>query len=149
MYHENYKKHTIFLSSIILGFLFLLSSVPAFAAGVNSWTTKAPMANARGYHQVAAVGGKIYSIGGQNGSYPNAIEEYAPSTDTWTTKATMSTARAYHQVAVVDGKIYIIGGQNGNGYISTLEVYDPVTNSLTVKAGEKYCIKTKVTGWVL
>ena len=128
------KKHTIFLSSIILGFLILLSSVPAFAAGVNTWTTKASMDNARGYHQVAAVGGKIYSIGGQNGSYPNAIEEYAPSTDTWTTKATMSTARAYHQVAVVDGKIYIIGGQNGNGYISTLEVYDPITNSLTVKA---------------
>ena len=130
------KKYTIFLSSIILGVLFLLSSVPAFAAGVNTWTTKAPMANARGYHQVAVVGGKIYAIGGYNSTngYPNAIEEYDPSTNTWTTKATMSTARAFHQVAVVNGKIYIIGGKNGNGNVSSVEVYDPVTNSLTVKA---------------
>jgi hypothetical protein len=58
--------------------------------------------------------------------------------DTWTTKADMPTARFCLSTSVVDGKIYAIGGDlRGGGTpnsTSTVEEYDPVTNTWTTKA---------------
>jgi N-acetylneuraminic acid mutarotase len=53
--------------------------------------------------------------------------------DTWTRKADMPTARWGLSTAVVDGKIYSIGGgQSPYGtYMSTVEVYDPETDTWT------------------
>jgi len=59
----------------------------------------------------------------------NATEE-----DSWTTKAPMPTARGSFGVAVVDGKIFAIGGKNSSiTYLTTNEMYDPVTDSWTEK----------------
>jgi len=55
--------------------------------------------------------------------------------DIWTTKSPMPTARYVVSSSVVDGKIYAIGGDPGNDYgLSTVEAYDPVTNTWTRKA---------------
>jgi N-acetylneuraminic acid mutarotase len=56
---------------------------------------------------------------------------------TWTRKADMPTARWSQTSAVVNGKIYVIGGYTGepDGIIlSTLEEYDPLTNTWIRKA---------------
>ena len=52
----------------------------------------------------------------------------------WTQKADMLTPRAGVSTGVVDGKIYAIGGaESSSVFLSTLEVYNPVTDTWTGK----------------
>ncbi len=129
------KKGFVLFSSLTLALMFILSKIPAFAASVDTWTTKAPMSTARAYHHVAVVDEKIYAIGGYNSSgYLNSVEEYDPATNKWITKVSMLTARAENQVALVDGKIYATGGYTTTGSpLKSVEEYDPVTNTWTSK----------------
>ena len=57
---------------------------------------------------------------------------------TWTQKADMPTPRAGLATSVVNGKIYAIGGATdvsaGGRPFSTVEVYDPATDTWTQKA---------------
>jgi len=56
---------------------------------------------------------------------------------TWVTKAPMPTARTYLAVGVVNNKIYAIGGSMGNRgckHCTTVEEYDPMTDTWTKKA---------------
>jgi hypothetical protein len=79
----------------------------------DTWVRKADMPTARLMLACAAVGGKIYAIGGDLNfvSSPlKIVEEYDPATDTWTRKADMPTARSGLAAAAVDDKIYVIGG---------------------------------------
>lgn len=69
------------------------------------------------------------------------MEVYDPATDTWTTKSEMSTARQGLSTNVVNGKIYAIGGGASSltSYtsvetFSTVEEYDPVTDTWTTKS---------------
>ncbi len=102
----------------------------------DSWTTLEPMPTPRSAFGVAVVDGKIYAIGGFNGSNYLAINEmYNPETDTWTTKQSMPTARHDFAIAVFQNKIYVIGGifdESGvdfSGYTGVNEVYDPQTDT--------------------
>ena len=55
----------------------------------------------------------------------------------WSRKANMPTARSAHSAGAVNGKIYAIGGYGGNDSqktLSTVEEYDPVTDTWTTKA---------------
>ena len=99
-----------------------------FVKGGNIWNTKSPMPTARRNLAAASVDGKIYAIGGHDGSYLRTVEEYNPSTDSWRTVAPMPTARYELAAASVDGKIYAIGGHDGS-YLRTVEEYNPSTDS--------------------
>lgn len=103
-----------------------------------SWETKASMPTPRYDLGVAAVGGKLYAIGGSSGSVRTSNEVYDPATDRWTARAPLPTARAALVVAALNGKIYAIGGlgsSNVNGALSTLnEEYDPATDSWRPRA---------------
>jgi N-acetylneuraminic acid mutarotase len=106
-------------------------AVEAPSATENSWTTKAPMHQARIFLGAAVVNGKIYAIGGIDDNGPTAInEEYDPATDTWTYKTPMPTPRYFFGIAVCQNKIYCIGGK-GDGYsaIAVNEVYDPAKDT--------------------
>ena len=86
-----------------------------------------------------ALDGRIYAIGGDNGSFLGLVEEYDPVLDTWTTKAPMRMARGYLAAAALNGKIYAVGGYNGSypdpsAYLNVVEEYDPITNSWSYKA---------------
>ncbi|MCG2724758.1 MAG: hypothetical protein L6420_00650, partial [Elusimicrobia bacterium] len=98
--------------------------------GGNTWTTKAVMPTARAYLSAAAVGGKIYAIGGTPGP-TNKNEEYDPVANNWATKADMPTARNWFAAATVGGKIYAIGGDAGTRKQN--EEYDPVTDAWATK----------------
>jgi N-acetylneuraminic acid mutarotase len=94
------------------------------------------MPTARSGFGVAVVDGKIYAIGGYNGTHRLDVNEmYDPATDTWTTKKSMPTARGGHAIAVYQNKIYVIGGVIGesdpftSGYTGVNEVYDPLTDT--------------------
>ena len=41
----------------------------------------------------------------------------------------MSTARQDHASAAVGGKLYVFGGYGGGVHLSTVEIYDPASNS--------------------
>jgi N-acetylneuraminic acid mutarotase len=120
---------------LVVSFFPSILSIPLVMAAEDSWETLEPMPTARCSFGVAVVDGKIYAIGGWNGSYLNTNEMYDPATDTWTTKRSMPTARSGHAIAVYQNKIYIIGGVIGesdpvsSGYTGITEVYDPLTDT--------------------
>lgn len=127
------------------------------AASENTWTTKAPMHQARSGLGVAAVNGKIYAIGGSTASgfepsippsvayneasirgFVGTNEEYNPVTDNWTYRTSMPTPRMSFAIAVVQNKIYCIGGRTNaagsvGGYTAVNEVYDPATDTWETK----------------
>jgi len=73
---------------------------------------------------------------------------------TWTTKADMPTPRACVSTSAVNGKIYAIGGSSGYSAwyfgLSTVEEYDPATDTWTRKAdmptGKTYFSTSAVNG---
>ena len=57
--------------------------------------------------------------------------------ENWMRKADMPTQRSYFDTCVVNGKIYAIGGETdrfGDMAVSTVEMYDPKTDTWTQKA---------------
>jgi N-acetylneuraminic acid mutarotase len=115
----------------------------------DTWRALAPMPTKRGSPNAAAVGGKIYVIGGA-GIHPGSKETslhparphravgtnevYDPKTNTWETRSPMPTARNHAAVGVVNNKIYVIGGRIGAAFSTRasntdiVEEYDPATD---------------------
>jgi len=93
------------------------------------------MPTGRGDFGVAVVSGKIYVIGGTNGTDKplSIVEEYNPATNEWTTKRSMPTPRSNLATAVYNGKIYAIGGIDEYGCLGINEMYDPVTDRWETK----------------
>ena len=131
--------------SLLVLILLVASSmnvVSSSLAGLDSWTSKAPMHMARSRLGVGTVNGKIYAIGGDAvnligncigpsfGSPLNTTEEYNPITGTWVFKKTMPTPRCSFAVAVYQNKIYCIGGYLSDRTVTGAnEVYDPATDT--------------------
>jgi hypothetical protein len=82
----------------------------------------------------AAVGGKLYVIGGEiDGASTGRPEIFVahtwvhdPAVGGWVQRAPMPTPRSGGGAAVIDGKIYVAGGRPPGG--SAFEVYDPATD---------------------
>jgi len=118
----------------------MLSTTEEYDPKTDTWIRKASMPTKRHSLSASAVNGKIYAIGGtiiegmKFVSFPT-VEEYDPATDTWTKKANMPTKRAALSTSVVSGKIYAIGGcipwRDAWKELSTVEVYDPATDTWT------------------
>ena len=83
------------------------------------------MAEARQYHAVAILDGKLYAVGGYGLS---SAERYDPVTNAWEAVAPMAEARQ-SGMAVLDGKLYAVGGFNNNDHLSSVERYDPGTDA--------------------
>ncbi len=90
------------------------------------WAIVASMTTPRSSAASATVNGKIYVIGGHNGtSVLDTCEEYNPGGNSWATMASMPTAREGATASVVDGKIYVFGGHDGTNDSTKCEVFDP------------------------
>jgi len=104
--------------------------------GAFEWSTRASLPIPRTELGVAAVGGKIYAMGGSSGSVLARVDAYDPVTNTWSQKASMHQARRSFAVGVIGGKIYVGPGMswvdpNAVNYVAGTEVYDPATDSWT------------------
>ena len=105
----------------------LLAAVPALSQeGV--WTMKKPLPAPRNEVALAAVGGKVYVVGGSVGGVAvPMIDEYDPPSDGWRTRAAMPKGLDHLGVAVVDGKIITVGGFIGSvhrGAVSDVYEYN-------------------------
>jgi N-acetylneuraminic acid mutarotase len=116
----------------------------------DSWKSLPPLPGKRGSAIAAAVGGKIYVIGGAttvDGSKEPFFtffgaskvlatnDVYDPATNKWQSRTPMSVARNHAFGEAVNGKIYVIGGRTGHGFIlsatntNVVEEYNPVSDS--------------------
>lgn len=112
----------------VIGGLPRTDRVQEFDPGANSWRFVAPLAIAVDHTAVAAVGAKLYVIGGNTAAgATNAVFEYDPPGDRWSQKTSMPTPRSALAAAVISGKIYAVGGSGATQ--RELEAYDPATDS--------------------
>ncbi|MCP9447094.1 MAG: hypothetical protein NNA22_05935 [Nitrospira sp.] len=113
-----------------------------------AWRSAAPMPAKRTEVAVAALGGKIYVVGGfekpslgnvMNLSITPTVEVYDPATDRWTAKAPLPVGLHHVGIGVVGGRLYVIGGYARSGIniwspVATVYAYDPVTDRWTERA---------------
>jgi N-acetylneuraminic acid mutarotase len=105
---------------------------------LGAWTSLAPMPTARHAVGLAAVGGRLYAIGGFGASGQlGTNEEYDPATNTWRSRNPLpSTPTDFGgtNAAVVNDTIYMIGG-NASGFCTSLvRAYHPATDTWSTKA---------------
>ncbi|NDI36084.1 M56 family metallopeptidase [Chengkuizengella sediminis] len=116
----------------------VLSSVEVYDLQTDTWTQLTSMNEARFRFATEVIDGKIYTIGGRGDYTLSSTEVYDPETDTWTLLANMNKPREDFSIGVIDEKLYVVGGFNGNfmryrkeNYLSSVEVYDPQTDTWT------------------
>ncbi len=125
-------------------------------SGPPAWMRRAALTVARSRLAAAAVGGKVYAIGGESsapgivsaavapGGGPQALDApaaaagivaaYDPATNAWTGKTAMPAGLSNISAAVVDDKIYVPGGFDGVDASAALQVYDPISDTWTLRA---------------
>lgn len=118
----------------------VLATVEEYDPATDTWRTRRSMLVARNHHAVAAVGDKVYAIGGRVGAAfisgtsnnIDLVETYDPATDMWTARTRMPTARSAIAAAVYKGQIIIPGGEGQDmrflAAFKAVEVYDPAVN---------------------
>lgn len=73
--------------------------------------------------------GKIYAIGGTDGTILNTAECYDIDSNTWTSISPLSIGRKFPGVESLAGRVYIIGGNDSNNTrLRSVEMYTPSLN---------------------
>ncbi len=115
------------------GAAFVLSTVDVYDIATDTWTAVAPLNVARSDLVAVAHGGKIYAIGGWNGTSQVAtMEVYDPTTNTWTVVAPMPTPRSNLVADVKGNTIYAIGGYSP--LLNTNEAYNIAKGTWSTRA---------------
>jgi hypothetical protein len=101
--------------------------------GSNSWTSGAPLSDARsGVAASTGLDGRIYAIGGiSSGTLTGAVEVYNATVGSWSDLPSLPTPRQLLGAATgADGRSYAIGGADAQGNsLATVEIYDPATST--------------------
>lgn len=130
-----------------------LSCVYEWTPGDVAMTLKGSMPSARSYLMGAEYNNRIYLFGGSSspayGTPTNTIWQYTPSTNTWVTKsATLSQNRCWGNAVTISDKIYIIGGYTAGGVTNMVEVYNPVTDTITTASPMTFATRSGGAGGV-
>jgi len=119
----------------------VLATVEEYDPATNSWRERRSLLLARNHHATAAVGDKVYVIGGRvGGAYISSasnnvdlVEAYDPAADLWTAMDRMPTARSAIGAGVYNGRIIVPGGESQDRRELTafraVEAYDTKLNS--------------------
>jgi hypothetical protein len=123
----------VFIAAAGAGPTIVHGQTAAPAAATGAWSQKAPMITPRAEVSLAAVGGKVYVLGGSiNGTSVPHNEEYDVATDKWRVRYPMPRGLDHMGVAVVNGKIITVGGfvasVHKDGQPLVFE-YDPATDA--------------------
>lgn len=113
----------------------------------STWALAGTMTNTRYNHSAVVLGdetvlseNKVLVTGGfgnQTGTSKSA-EIYTTSSNSWTPAASMATDRALHtSTKLQDGRVLVVGGYDGLKALTTIEIYDPTTNTWTAPSASK------------
>jgi N-acetylneuraminic acid mutarotase len=113
------------------------SVVEAYDPVTDSWTTRAPMPQARSHFAYGVANGVIYAAGGigTNASGCNTagvcgnVYAYHPAANVWTTRTSLATVRYTPAGGGIGSLFYAAGGLTSPGSgtysLSTVEAYHP------------------------
>ncbi|EEB14853.1 conserved hypothetical protein [Pediculus humanus corporis] len=105
-----------------------IRSVECFDFKEEKWYQVTEMPVRRCRAGLSVIDGKVYAIGGFNGSLRvRTVDVYDPILDTWLSSSSMETRRSTLGVAVLNNCIYAVGGFDGSSGLNTAEMYDPKT----------------------
>lgn len=99
----------------------------------DAWSALAEMPTPRAGHEMLALDGLIYVVGGA-GPDPTPLLVYDPSADSWEMRAPMPNPSDHLAAVAFEGSLYAVGGRWSAGNIGTLQVYDPAADRWTLKA---------------
>lgn len=108
------------------------ASLFALDPSKGGWKERAKLPHPVGQHAMVHNNGKLYLIGGQNGSEDLAtFWSFDLSSGQWIELMPMPTARHSHAIALSDDKLYVSGGRSAalGSEIAVVEVYDFDSNS--------------------
>ncbi len=92
------------------------------------WVEGPPLTIPRRNCAAATLNGKIYALGGFDGSsLLNYVEAYDPRMKSWMEVSPMLTPRSSASCTVHDGKLFVLGGTNGTR-LKTAEYFDEKMN---------------------
>ena len=93
------------------------SAPAATRAGDPAWRTLAPAPSERTEVAAAAVGGRIWVLGGYapDGATLATVEVYDTAADTWSRGPDLPVAVNHAMAATLDGALYVAGGNDGDG----------------------------------
>jgi large repetitive protein len=144
--NEHQRKMSSYSAAVVTLFLVAatatgLAQAPATPDGSasssvthNIWTIGATMPVAAQNAMAAALGDKIYVVGGmgQKGGFLTNTQIYDPATNTWLAEGkALPEGTDGAAVAVVNGILYIIGGYTASGFTGNVYSYNPTKNLWT------------------
>lgn len=96
---------------------------------VNQWKvlTDLPLKASSSMAGVAALGNKLYIMGGVQGPHKQVADScfcYSVTTNNWTNISSLSQPRYNLSLVGVDGRLYAIGGEYERILMSSVEIYD-------------------------
>lgn len=110
------------------------STLYVYDPAANSWTRKADMPEPSIAGVSGVIGGKLYVLNTES----TRFFRYDPPTNSWSTLPHCPTQHFRGSGAVIGGKLYVAGGEifsvNGPYAVKRVHVYDPISNSWTVRA---------------
>ena len=104
-------------------------SVEVYSLLDNKWTEATGMIVRRQQLGVGVLDGKVYAVGGSDGSLRlSSVECFDPATNFWSFVAPMGTCRSGVGVGVLGGAMCAAGGYDGRSCLNTVERFDPDKN---------------------
>ncbi|XP_054269165.1 ring canal kelch homolog isoform X2 [Macrosteles quadrilineatus] len=105
-----------------------IRSVECYDFSTETWSSVAEMPGRRCRAGLVVLSGRVYAVGGFNGSLRvRTVDVYDAVLDQWTVSAGMEARRSTLGVAVLNNMIYAVGGFDGSTGLNSAEVYDPRT----------------------
>jgi len=106
-----------------------VASVYRYDPDADRWETLPPIDRPRGFLGAAAVGDRIYLVGGYDGATEfDTLDTYDPATGALAHRSPMAQRRGDLAVIAVREYLYAVGGTM-TGYLAFNERYDPRTDS--------------------
>ncbi|XP_018577320.1 ring canal kelch homolog [Anoplophora glabripennis] len=103
-----------------------IRSVESYDFKEERWFQVAEMPTRRCRAGLAVLGGKVYAVGGFNGSLRvKTVDVYDAALDVWTSADSMEARRSTLGVAVLNNCIYAVGGFDGSTGLNSAEMYEP------------------------
>uniref|UniRef100_UPI003590228B kelch-like protein 24 n=1 Tax=Myxine glutinosa TaxID=7769 RepID=UPI003590228B len=102
----------------------------------DSWMRAAPLITGRWRHKMAVLHGKVYAVGGYDGSQRlNSVEIYDPEMNIWCTADPLPLAVSSSALVACRGRLFVVGGETDDKTCSDqVQCFDPDKCTWTLRA---------------